>query len=153
MDVKTDHITTMTLSTTGCTSTRTDVAVRGMSLTIDEPPERGGANDGATPPETLLAALLGCSNRISHKIAAANGFDIQHMNIELTAAFDRRGVNLEAEVDVPLADVELRIEVTTAGGERALETLKADLKKYCPISKILRQSGTNLNEIWTLRSP
>ena len=151
--VKTDHIRTMTMGAAGSSSTRTDVAVRGMTVIIDEPPERGGANDGATPPETLLAALLGCTNRISHKIADANGFGIQHMSIGLTAAFDRRGVNLEADVDVPLRHVELRIEVTTDGGEGALETLTRDLSKDCPISKILRQSGTNLTEIWSLISP
>ncbi len=150
---KSGHIRTMTMTAAGSSSTRTDVAVRGMTVTIDEPPERGGADDGATPPETLLAALLGCTNRISHKIADANGFDIQHMSIGLTAAFDRRGDNLEADVDVPLADVELRIEVTTNGGERAIETLKSDLRKYCPISKILRQAGTNLTEVWSLHAP
>jgi uncharacterized OsmC-like protein len=148
---KAGHITTMTMTAAGSSSTRTDVAVRGMTVTIDEPPARGGTDAGATPPETVLAALLGCTNRISHKIAGANGFDIQHMSIELSAAFDRRGVNLETEVDVPLADVELRIAVTTDGGEGALEILKRDLKKYCPVSKILRQAGTNLTEIWTLR--
>lgn len=150
---KTDHITMMALSAAGSSSTRTDVAVRGMTVTIDEPPARGGADSGATPPETLLAALAGCTNRISHKIASANGFAIQYMSIELTAAFDRRGVNLEVDVDVPLREVELRIEVTTDGGELAIETLKSDLRKYCPISKILRQSGTDLTEIWTLHTP
>ena len=43
-----------------------------------------------TPPETLLAALIGCTSRISHKIAAKHGVEIQDMAVDLEARFDRK---------------------------------------------------------------
>jgi uncharacterized OsmC-like protein len=115
-----EFITTMHMTATGVSSERTDVRVRGIELTIDEPPERGGANAGATPPETLLAALAGCTNRISHKIAQARGIQIADMTIEVEAAFDRRGVNLEKDVEIPLTRVNLVIELTTDADAQAI---------------------------------
>ena len=53
-----DHITIMNMTGRGVSNARTDIDVRGMAFTIDEPPERGGHDDGPTPPETLLAALV-----------------------------------------------------------------------------------------------
>ena len=115
-----EFITTMHMTATGVSSERTDVRARGIELTIDEPPERGGANAGATPPETLLAALAGCTNRISHKIAQARGIQIADMTIEVEAAFDRRGVNLEKDVEIPLTRVNLVIELTTDADAQAI---------------------------------
>ena len=148
-----EFITTMHMTATGVSSERTDVRVRGIELTIDEPPERGGANAGATPPETLLAALAGCTNRIFHKIAQARGIQIADMTIEVEAAFDRRGVNLEKDVEIPLARVNLVIELTTDADAQAIAALKSDLAKFCPISKILRQAGTVIEEDWRIRRP
>jgi len=36
---------------------------------IDEPKEREGLNMGPTPAETMVAALLACTNVISHECA------------------------------------------------------------------------------------
>lgn len=151
--IRPDHIGILTISGRGLSSTRTDVNVRNLRLTLDEPPERGGADLGPTPPEALLAALIGCTNRISHKIAEANGVEIQHMTVELEAAFDRKGVNLEEEINVPLPAIELKIEITTNAIDSSIEKLKTDLRKFCPISKIIRQSGTQITEVWSVRRP
>lgn len=148
-----DHTTVMKLSATGVSNARTDVDARGITIIIDEPPQRGGDNAGATPPETLLAALAGCTNRISHKIAEAKGIDIRDMTIGIEAPFDRRGVNLEAEVGVPFESIHLAIEVTSGASEADIEALKTDLRKFCPISKILRQAGTEIKETWTIKRP
>lgn len=148
-----DDITIMTVTGRSRSSARTDVDVRGMALTIDEPPARGGDNAGPTPPETLLGALVGCTCRISHKIAEAHGFEIRDMSVAVEAAFDRRGVNLEEEVEIPFTSIEITIDVTTDGGDAAIERLRTDLRKFCPVSKILRQAGTSITEVWNLRQP
>ena len=146
-----DFISTFELTGTGVSSARTDVTFRGLSITIDEPPERGGANMGPTPPEAVLAALAGCTNRITHKIAQANGIEIANLTIGLEAAFNRKGVNLREEIEIPFPSIKLSIEVTTNADDAAVEKLKADLRKFCPVSKILRRSGTEITEVWTVR--
>ncbi|MCZ6770485.1 MAG: amidohydrolase family protein [Proteobacteria bacterium] len=47
------------------TGARTKVSIRQHQLLIDEPIERGGTDLGPTPVETMLSALLACTNRIT----------------------------------------------------------------------------------------
>lgn len=47
----------------------TVLKTRDLVDVSDEPPERGGTNEGMAPTELFLASLVACSNVISHKIA------------------------------------------------------------------------------------
>lgn len=137
-----------------CTSdTRTDISVRNLEFPIDERLERGGTNAGPSPTETLMAALAGCTNRITHKCADAHGVEIAAMSVDVDGKFDRRGSSLEEEIDVPFPEVTLKIAITTDADDAAIEKVKTDLAKFCPISKVIRQSGTKIKEIWTVTRP
>lgn len=138
---------------TGTTDARTDLNVRDHAITIDERVESGGTNQGISPVETLLTSLVGCTNRITHKVAAANGVDIREMSVDLESRFDRRGTQLEQEIDIPFPEIRLRIELTTDAGDDAIEKVKTDLRKFCPISKVLRQAGTEIIEDWVVNRP
>ncbi len=71
--IKPKMIVRMRLDASCASHARTDVSVRDVNVTIDEPIERGGTNQGLSPTETLLAALLGCTNVIAHRVGEANG--------------------------------------------------------------------------------
>ncbi len=60
-------------------------------------------------------------------------------------------MNLEKEVDIPFLNIEITIDLTTDAGDDAIELLKVDLRKFCPISKMLRRAGTDITEIWNVR--
>ena len=135
------------------THSRTDISGRGLTMTIDEPVERGGTDVGMTPTETFAAALIGCTNVISHKIAHKNGIVFIAMKIRLEVDFDRRGVTLAEEVDVPFPAMTLHVDVRTAANESQIDQLRRELAMYCPIAKVIRMSGTALAEIWTITSP
>ena len=149
--VKPKTVVTMRVSGACPTHSRTDVSARDTKIMIDEPAERGGTNLGPSPTETLLAALAGCTNRIGHKVAAANGVEFLEMNIVVEAKFDRRGVELSEDIDVPFPQITTHIDVLTSANDEAIERVKRDLPKYCPISKVLRQSGTNVTDVWAIR--
>ena len=129
---------------------RTDVGIRGLTKIIDEPVERGGTNLGMSPTETFAAALVGCTNVISHKIARKNGVEFKAMKIRLEADFDRRGVTLADDVAVPFPAMVLHIDVTTDATPEQIEQIKTELAMYCPIAKVVRASGTVLTENWTV---
>ncbi len=129
---------------------RTDVSVRDQNVTLDEPVERGGTNQGLTPTETLMASLLACTNVITHRVAAQHGVKISGMKVRLEADFDRRGVQLSEEIDVPFPSVTLFIDIATSSEPAALEAVKRDLGRFCPVSKVLRQSGTEVKEVWNI---
>ena len=148
--IKPKTVVTMKMHGACTTHARTDVSVRDIEVTIDEPAERGGSNLGPSPTETLMASLAGCTNRITHKIADAIGVDIKDMAVDVEAKFDRRGVELKEEIDVPFPEILLTIDMVTNADDALLERLKTDLARFCPISKVIRQSGTKITEVWNV---
>ncbi len=152
-EAKAKTIVTMKLEATCPTHSRTDVVARDTETTIDEPTVRGGTNLGPSPTETLMAALMGCTNTITHKIAAANGIEIKEMSLRVETVFDRRGVTLQEEVDVPFPETRLFINLTTDAEDAKIDRLKADLAKFCPVSKVIRGAGTKLTEVWNISCP
>ena len=122
-------------------------------MVIDEPLERGGSGEGLSPTQTMLAALIGCTNRISRKIAAANGVGVQAMSVDAEAKFDRRGADMKEEIAVPFPEIDLTISLTTDADDAAIEIVKTDLAKFCPISKVIRESGTKITEHWIINRP
>jgi putative redox protein len=137
-----------------CTShSRTDVAVRDRTVVIDEPAERGGTNQGLTPTETMMASLIGCTNVITHKVAAKNSVAIKSMNVRLEAQFDRRGVMLQEEIDVPFPSATLYIDLETDADAAAVDRVKRELAMFCPVSKVFRAAGVDLKEVWSVRRP
>ena len=135
------------------THARSDISTRDVESVIDEPTERGGTNLGLTPTETLVAALIGCTNVISNKIAHKMGLEFESMTVDAAAQLDRRGVTLEEEIDVPFPEITLRINVKTTASEADVQKVSDELKKFCAIAKVIRQSGTEINEIWTVEKP
>lgn len=127
---------------------RADVAIRDLVFSIDEPLERGGTNSGPAPAETALAALIGCTNVIGNKCASRLGIDIGHMTIRATCAFDRRGVTLSEEIDLPFQHIELDVAVDGDVSDDELANLKAEVQIFCPLSKLFSAAGTEVVETW-----
>ena len=125
-----------------------NVSVRDLQFAIDEPTERGGTNLGPTPTDTALAALVGCTNVIGHKCAHKLGLDIGQLDISVVCDFDRRGVTLEEEIDVPFQKITLKVQTSNAVHPDALAALADEVSKFCPLSKLFRQGGTIIEEEW-----
>jgi uncharacterized OsmC-like protein len=143
----------MAMSAECPTHARSEISVRDVHAIIDEPEARGGSNQGPTPTETLIAALIGCTNVIIHRVAEANDIEVEAMAISAAAKFDRRGVRLVEEIEVPFPAVTLTIDLTTAAGEAELARLQEDLGKYCPLSKVITNAGTALDVVWNVTRP
>jgi len=141
----------MNLSGIGQTHGRSHVRSRDVYAVVDEPAERGGSNLGLTPTETLMSALIGCTNVISKRIAHGMGVATGEMKIELAAGFDRRGTMLMEEVERPFKNIVLNIDIETDATPEQLRRIQADLVRYCPIAKVIRAAGTTITEHWTAR--
>lgn len=140
---------TIRLSGRGTSHSRSETETDGLSIVIDEPVARGGTNEGPSPTATAYAALIGCTNVIGNKCAAKLGVDIGQLSFQMEVDFDRRGVLLMDEVDVPFTAI--RLEVTSDGTatEAELQEVARETEKFCPISKLYEKSGTNLTITWT----
>ncbi len=125
-----------------------NISVRDVRFAIDEPVERGGTNLGPTPTDTALSALVGCTNVIGHKCADVLGVDIGHLTISAVCDFDRLGVTLQQEVDVPFVKILLTVESDGPATQSELDLVSAEVGKYCPLAKLFRQGGTIIEENW-----
>ena len=132
------------------THARTSARAGKHKIVIDEPAPRGGSDLGPTPIETMIASLLGCTNVILNRVAEKNHVEVTALSLAAEASFDRRGVMLEEEVAVPFPKIRLTINLTTPATDTEVQRLKSDHGKYCPVSKVIRQSGTKLQEIWNI---
>ena len=128
---------------------RTDIITRDVESVIDEPIVRGGTNLGLSPTETLVSSLIGCTNVITHRIMEKMGFKINSMNIRSKTIFNKDGVGLIQEVEVPFPEITLDIEISTNASESNLVKVQKQLAMYCPVAKVIRNAGTKINENWT----
>ncbi len=132
---------------------RTDIETRDVDVTIDEPLARDGTNMGLAPTETLIAALIGCTNVIGQRVGEAHGVHFDDLRIDALADFDRRGVMMQEEVEVPFPKITLTISGISDVDPATLEKVKTDLGRFCPIAKVIRAAGTDIEEIWDISKP
>jgi len=135
------------------THARTEISTRDVRAIIDEPKERDGTNMAPTPTETLVGALIACTNVISHKCAHKHGVKFSSMSIDAEASFDRRGTQLLEEIEVPFPRIRLMINVVTDASDTDVEKVKSDLHRFCPVSKVIRNAGTEIEEVWNVTRP
>ncbi len=149
-NVKEKAIWKFRLSGKAETHTRTKVTSRDVEMTIDEPVERGGTNEGPMPVEMVFAGLVGCTHVISNKLARANNVEITDMDIDVVTTMDSRGTRLIEPIDIPFPDTVLTINAAMTGTQEDIKKVIYSLNEHCAVSKMLRQSGTKVTENWTV---
>jgi len=148
MAIKQKNTVTLKVSADCPSHSLANISVRDIDFAIDEPTERGGTNLGPTPTDTAIAALIGCTNVIGNKCADKLGIDVGHMHIDASCEFDRRGVMLSEAIDVPFQKITLNITTQGPATIEELELVAQEVAKYCPLSKLFRQAGTEIVENW-----
>lgn len=139
---------TIKMTGRGTSHSRSETLADGMNVIIDEPVVRGGTGEGPSPTATAYAALIGCTNVIGSKCADKLGIDIGHLSFEMEVDFDRRGVLLVEEVDIPFKAIRLMVTSDGATDQAGLDQVAAETEKFCPISKLYEQAGTDLTVTW-----
>jgi uncharacterized OsmC-like protein len=150
LNVKEHKLIKVALEGFAPTASLTQVRVRGHSFVIDEPPYRHGTDVGPTPLETLLGALIGCTNVIARRIAMEMKIDLKIDKIDVLGHLDHRGIDRVAHVPVPFPTIALKVKATTSGTEEDMLRLREDLNARCPMSVILKQAGSEIVESWEI---
>ena len=148
MAIRMKTVVTYRATATCPTHARTEIPVRDLHVVIDEPAERGGTNMGPTPTETAMTALIACTNVIGHKNAQKLGVDLGEISIDAECQFDRRGVLLTEEIDIPFPKITLTVNCDTPASQDDLARVGVETAKYCAIAKLFEQSGTDLTVNW-----
>jgi putative redox protein len=130
--------------------TLTKARVRQFEVVVDEPPGNHGADLGPQPLEYLLASFAGCTNVIAHKICRERGITLLDMEVDVAGVLDTRGIFGADKVEVPFPEVRLTVRGKTRNTPEDIALLKEELAWRCPVSVVLRQSGSEIMEAWEI---
>ena len=148
MAIKMKTVVTYRTTASCTTHARTEIPVRDLHVVIDEPLERGGTNLGPTPTETAMTALIACTNVIGNKNAKRLGVDLGEISIDAECDFDRRGVLMEEEIEIPFPAITLTVKCDGPATPSDLEAVGRETAKYCAIAKLFEAAGTRLTVNW-----
>jgi putative redox protein len=85
--------------------TKFEVSARGHRLICDQPIHNGGADEGMSPPEFLLASLATCAGYYAAQYLNTRGLPAEDLKVRVTAA----------KADRPARFASFEIEVTKHG--------------------------------------
>ncbi|MEM9873219.1 MAG: OsmC family protein [Pseudomonadota bacterium] len=148
MAIKMKSVVTYRATAQCPTHARTEIPVRDLTVVIDEPIERGGTNLGPAPTEAAMTALIACTNVIGHKNAKRLGVDLGTVTIDADCKFDRRGVLMEEEIDVPFPAITLTVTCATSATQQDLTRVGRETSRFCAIAKLFEAAGTDLTVNW-----
>ncbi len=124
----------------------------GHSLISDEAPGfqggAGGTNAGPTPSGLLVAAFAADIPVMLARIAREIDLDITAMRAKVSIEYSPRGIAGFPGYDPSMQKAVSDIWITTAGAEAAIEDLKAQYVRRCPLHALFANSGCTMIENW-----
>lgn len=118
---------------------RTEAKIRQFTLTIDEPPQLGGSDQGPNPVELVLAALGTCQEIVYAAFAAVLGIPLERLSIRVEGALDPRGLFAVAEVPAGLTEIRFTVELDTPASAAQVEELRRLVNAHCPVLATLTE--------------
>lgn len=121
--------------------TKTVVTARKFSMTIDEPENLGGSNEGANPVEYLLGALSGCLNVVSHLVAKEMGIVINSLEIEIEGVLNPAKFMGQSQSErTGFKEINVKFIADTDAGEETLSKWIKVVEDRCPVSDNIENS-------------
>jgi putative redox protein len=103
------------------------IDVRNHRLTVDEPPEQGGEDEGPTPQELLAASLASCTAITIEMYARRKGWDVGAIEVECEYSSADRGLPTRFQ---------LVLRIPSRCTDEQAERLRVIAGK-CPVHRIL----------------
>lgn len=82
---------------------------RGHQITIDEPKEMGGTDQGMTPVEVTLASLAGCLSITTVFLAKKMKIEIDNLSVDLEGMLDEEAMS-SADLDSGFKEIKYNIK-------------------------------------------
>jgi uncharacterized OsmC-like protein len=103
----------------------------------DFPREMGGRDSGPAPGETLLAALAGCIGSAYAASAAAQGVEIDEMEVDIDADVDLRGSYGIGSIPARPSGIAVTLRIRSDAERSDLEALGEASKRHSPVADSL----------------
>jgi uncharacterized OsmC-like protein len=119
---------------------RTIANIRHFALTIDEPTNLGGTDQGPNPVEVVLAALGTCQEIVYAVYAAAAGIRLERLAVDVEGDLDPRGFFGVAEVAPGFSEVRFHVQIESPESPERIAALIDDVNRHCPVLDILQRA-------------
>jgi len=113
------------------------IDIRGHQLTVDEPIDRGGADEGPSPQELLAASIASCTAITLGMYANRKGWDLGQVEVECEYETAERGSPTQINVVLRLPE---------SCSEEQLNALRVIATK-CPVHRLLEGEPTFVERI------
>ncbi len=119
----------------------------GFKMTVDEPENLGGTNDGPNPVEYVLAALSGCLNVVGHMVAKEMDINLKGLSFKVSGELDAaRFMGKSEEVRAGYQEINVEIEADCDADEEVLEEWLETVEGRCPVSdNLANTTPVNIN--------
>lgn len=129
---------------------RCDVEMEGHRTIIDEPPERGGTDQGATPLLHFSAGFASCQTVQIAKVAESMRMKFGEIKIDATIDTGRDDGREAGARIIRIVGARLDISIETNESEKKIERLKKLAVDRCPIGALLDDAGVEPQINWTI---
>lgn len=112
-------------------------------MTIDEPPELGGQNDGPNPVELVLAALGTCQEIMYSAYASVMDIELESVSVNARGFLDLKGLfGLDPNVPAGYQRISFETKISSPASNEELLELIETVEKHCPVMDILSRPMT-----------
>lgn len=111
----------------------TKARMRKFHMTIDEPKELGGADEGPNPVEIMLAAFGTCQEIVYGVYAAALGIRLDKLEIDVECDLDPRGFFGVKDVPPGPSAVRFKARIESPDSPERIAELVHMVETHCPV--------------------
>ncbi|WP_144475094.1 OsmC family protein [Cytobacillus oceanisediminis] len=112
---------------------KVDVQARGFHITIDEPENLGGTNQGMNPVEMLLGALGACQSIVARVYSHKFGVELEDFRVELEGDLDTDGFMNKSDVRRGYSNIRYTYFIKSPSPEEKIRALADFIAKICPV--------------------
>ncbi|MBT2640810.1 OsmC family protein [Bacillus sp. ISL-41] len=112
---------------------KVDVQARGFHITIDEPVNLGGTDQGMNPVEMLLGALGACQSIVARVYCQKFGVELEDFRVELEGNLDTDGFMNKSDVRRGYSDIRYTYYIKSPSPEENIRALADFIAKTCPV--------------------
>jgi len=115
-------------------ATKLESKARSFSITIDEPEDLGGKDEGPNPVEYILAGYAGCLNVVLNLVAKEKGIQINSLKLDVSGDLNPSKLFGGSEDRAGFRGINVNIEIDSPAKKEELEVLLLEAKSRCPVN-------------------
>ncbi|WP_054956320.1 OsmC family protein [Paenibacillus dakarensis] len=121
---------------------------RNFEVTIDEPKNLGGTDEGMNPVELVLCALGACQAIVARVYARQFDVNLEDFWVETEGNLDTDGFMNKSDVRRGYSDIRYNIHIKTDAPRERVEEFVAFIERTCPVGDTIQNPvNVKLNEI------